>query len=837
MNNNAIVRVKENDLVLKVSDNVNTEIWNESLYYNFIDALVGNRDYQREAILTALRFMCGKEYSNIGDLARENFNSNEALRNAYTSFENYKTKIDFNDTYNSSIDLATGTGKSWVIYGIASIMLAAKIVDQVLVLVPSVTIEEELSNKFKTFASTETLNNVMLSVPPRIINGSESITKGCICIENRDAIYNNTRSSIIDSLKDKGDRTLILCDEVHHVYYSEENNWKSFIGKIAFKYCVGFSGTCYYKDNSYFTNVIYRYSLKQAIEDKRVKSVEYIADGNVPKRNEDRWKVIFKSHNDIKNKINNLPLTLIVTSDVSSCKRIAEEFKIFLENEYNISREKVDEKVLVIHSKSDAAGDRLRLKTVDKDNSKVEWIFSVSMLTEGWDVKRVFQIVPHEERAFNSKLLISQVLGRGLRVPINWNYQNLGDPKVIIFNHANWSINVKKLVDEVLEIEKKITNTIIDTSNNNFELLNVSYKPEKKVSKSKKEGTYKLFERGYIVLPTDSDFETINTNFVNVLNDKEREWSTVIQHKVYSVEDMARIMWHRFEDLPDDNNEGLCEKYQKQWTVEKLEKMINESLKKSNNTKITENLKQKFLSAMGVVFRQGNAFVDYNNIPDEYSIITTSNLKRDTVSASSLKKEKVIFWTSETENYLTPEEKEFFEEIKDTTNAYRQYEVRNKYQFKTPQSFVIADSDPEKEFIKKLIETDTSIKHWIKSNSMGFYGIEYSWKKGEHTQRGIFNPDFFIETTNRIIVVEIKNDEQINNPDLENIGKYKAAIEHFKFVNKKMNSIKKNNKKYKFTMLTPKSFEIFFKAVSSENINNIDRFISELDATITDIIS
>ena len=29
----------------------------------------------------------------------------------------------------------------------------------------------------------------------------------------------------------------------------------------------------------------------------------------------------------------------------------------------------------------------------------------------------VFQIVPHEERAFNSKLLISQVLGHGLRIP------------------------------------------------------------------------------------------------------------------------------------------------------------------------------------------------------------------------------------------------------------------------------------------------------------------------------------------------------------------------------------------------------------------------------------
>ena len=57
---------------------------------------------------------------------------------------------------------------------------------------------------------------------------------------------------------------------------------------------------------------------------------------------------------------------------------------------------------------------------VDNPQSKVEWIISVSMLTEGWDVKNVFQIIPHEERAFNSKLLIAQVLGRGLRVPDQW---------------------------------------------------------------------------------------------------------------------------------------------------------------------------------------------------------------------------------------------------------------------------------------------------------------------------------------------------------------------------------------------------------------------------------
>ncbi|UKI49542.1 MAG: hypothetical protein L6U99_12975 [Clostridium sp.] len=73
--------------------------------------------------------------------------------------------------------------------------------------------------------------------------------------------------------------------------------------------------------------------------------------------------------------------------------------------------------------------DKIRLKTVDDKESQVEWIFSVSMLTEGWDVKRVFQIVPHEERAFNSKLLIAQVLGRGLRVPVIWNNSLYGKTK------------------------------------------------------------------------------------------------------------------------------------------------------------------------------------------------------------------------------------------------------------------------------------------------------------------------------------------------------------------------------------------------------------------------
>ncbi|MEZ6150144.1 MAG: hypothetical protein R3C09_08470 [Pirellulaceae bacterium] len=73
----------------------------------------------------------------------------------------------------------------------------------------------------------------------------------------------------------------------------------------------------------------------------------------------------------------------------------------------------------------------------------------MSMLTEGWDVKNVFRYVPHESRAFSSKLLISQVLGRGLRVPPNMDEQ----PTLLINNHEAWSEPIRRILREVLEVE------------------------------------------------------------------------------------------------------------------------------------------------------------------------------------------------------------------------------------------------------------------------------------------------------------------------------------------------------------------------------------------------
>ena len=71
--NNEIQRFHNEDLVLNVSTAVDRHKWDENKYEQFIDELCGMREYQKEAILTALRYLLGGEYRDLRDLAAKNF--------------------------------------------------------------------------------------------------------------------------------------------------------------------------------------------------------------------------------------------------------------------------------------------------------------------------------------------------------------------------------------------------------------------------------------------------------------------------------------------------------------------------------------------------------------------------------------------------------------------------------------------------------------------------------------------------------------------------------------------------------------------------------------------
>lgn len=88
---------------------------------------------------------------------------------------------------------------------------------------------------------------------------------------------------------------------------------------------------------------------------------------------------------------------------------------------------------------------------------------------------------------------------------------------------------------------------------------------------------------------------------------------------------------------------------------------------------------------------------------------------------------------------------------------------------------------------------------------MGFYSIEYSWRKGEHPTQGSFNPDFFLKVGKNIIVVEIKSD---GDDSEENKAKYRWAKKHFEDLNKELKKAK-IGQKYFFHFVSPKSYSEF----------------------------
>ena len=193
---------KNEDLVLKVSTNVDPATWDEVPYEPFLDELCGLREYQKDAIRVIIRYMAGGKYANLHALAEENYKNNSELEARYGSWKAMESHLQLPNHLACSVDMATGTGKSYVIYGVAVILLSAGLVDRVLILCPSNTIEGGLIEKFKQLAGNSDLRDVLPHDAhvraPKIINASETIVDGSICIENYHAILQHVKSSIRD---------------------------------------------------------------------------------------------------------------------------------------------------------------------------------------------------------------------------------------------------------------------------------------------------------------------------------------------------------------------------------------------------------------------------------------------------------------------------------------------------------------------------------------------------------------------------------------------------------------------------------------------------------------
>jgi type III restriction enzyme len=838
---------KNEDLVLKISPNIDPSIWDEAKYEPFIDELCENREYQKDAIRTVMRYLVGGRYKNLHELAKENFEKNPEIEKRYGSWHGMESHLQLPDQLSCSIDMATGTGKSYVIYGLAAILLAEDIVDRVLVLCPSNTIEAGLLTKFRDLAGNADLRDLLPEYSkvraPKIINASESIVNSSICIENYHAILQHVKSSIRDSLVGHGARVAVFNDEAHHVANESGTavkKWKEFLlnPEYGFRYVVGVSGTCYV-ENEYFSDVVSRYSLRQAIEERFVKRVEYVAEMPQTDNPEEKWQLIYHRHQDWKKKLKKQgirPLTIVVTKDIKACKIVAEELQSFLKDWEKISTESAANKVLPVSSATEHQVNIAKLKSVDRNSNKVEWIVSVSMLSEGWDVKNVFQIVPHEERAFNSRLLVAQVLGRGLRRPDGWQGQ---DPIVTVFNHDAWANRIRHLVDEILEMENRISSSVIEDSAFHFDLHNLNYTREIDVSHFTKKGEYRLLKEGYVDLPSQVEEEDVDIEFERAVTSERVKFKTKISHKTHSFEEVAEEMHRRLQSIDEESKELSDPKdrtqYAKNFNCEKCLEIVTASAKRAKikSGRITEENRQKILQALGPLRRRAAKRVVYKLTPNALKVFSTKERPSFSASAAEIRRgDKTVYYGEKSGETLSEEQSAFFNEIKDPDSEYRSgcEQVPNAFDFKTPCNIAIADSMPERKFIRELCRRENSeaIDAWLKSVPQRYYAIEYAWKKGEHPKRGDFSPDFFIKKGCIVYVVEVKDDGEIDDPSQENQKKYEYSLAHFERLNGWLKK-QKINVVYQINFLTPKSFNRFFIQLRS---NKAKGFRSELDVSL-----
>jgi type III restriction enzyme len=179
-----------------------------------------------------------------------------------------------------------------------------------------------------------------------------------------------------------------------------------------------------------FRNVIYSYPLSNAMADGFVKEPAVATRENFDVRNFDdagleRLKLEdgVRIHENTKVELeiyareNGRPIVkpflLVIARDTehaNSLMRIIED-ETFFEGRYKGN-------VIQVHSKqSGEERDETieQLINVEKPENPTEIVIHVNMLKEGWDVTNLYTIVPL--RAANSKTLVEQSIGRGLRLP------------------------------------------------------------------------------------------------------------------------------------------------------------------------------------------------------------------------------------------------------------------------------------------------------------------------------------------------------------------------------------------------------------------------------------
>ena len=392
----------------------------------------------------------------------------------------YPACTDFERKFPSlAFSIATGVGKTRLMGACIAYLYIQKGIRNFFVLAPNLTIYEKLIEDFGNPAYHKYVFNGISEFVhnrPVIITGDNYNRQGALFAESeiRINIFNvakfnsenrGTRQGGIslaprikrlseylgqsywDYLSNLND-LVILMDEAHR-YHADAS--KNAINELRPVLGLELTATPFDERGNQFKNVVYEYSLAQALADgKYVKNPAIATRKNFKKGSltDSEVEIIkledaLSVHEDTKTELeiyaknNRLkmvkPFILVVCKDIAHATEIAR--KINSDDFYN---GKYKGKVLQIDSSTRREEDiEKQFLSLENADNKVEIVVHVNMLKEGWDVTNLYTIVPL--RAANATVLIEQTIGRGLRLP--YEGKRTGENKVdklTVIAHENF---------------------------------------------------------------------------------------------------------------------------------------------------------------------------------------------------------------------------------------------------------------------------------------------------------------------------------------------------------------------------------------------------------------
>ena len=354
--------------------------------------------------------------------------------------------------------LATGVGKTRLMGAFVSYLHLAKGIRNFFVLAPNLTIYSKLIKDFTPNTSKYVLTGIseFAANPPEIITGDNY--EGGRGIREHDLygesgvhinIFNISKissevrggnsprmrrlaeyigESYFDYLSGLPDLVLIM-DESHRYRASAGvrviNELKPILG-------LELTATPHIESGvktTPFKNVIYSYPLSSALSDGFVKEPAVATRENfdVSLYNEEQLERLkledgIRIHEAVKVELevyarqNNChlvkPFILVVAADTTHAEKIVKLIK------EEIFQGRYKDKVITVHSNQrgeESEETVAKLLAVEDPKEPTEIVVHVNMLKEGWDVTNLYTIIPL--RAANSKTLVEQSIGRGLRLP------------------------------------------------------------------------------------------------------------------------------------------------------------------------------------------------------------------------------------------------------------------------------------------------------------------------------------------------------------------------------------------------------------------------------------